>query len=749
MVRERLRDRNNVIAILLIGFVLILMLRLIQIQIVSGEYYSDLSENKRIRIIAVEAPRGLFLDRYGREIAGNRPGYVVEIVKTEVVQESISYVAQELVRILDNNGEGIGVDFTIEGGPLRFKLRDRDMELKWKEKHSIPAEYDAAKTLEFLRDKHSISEDMSDELAIKVLAILYKINEQSYLAYQPLEIARDVSMATVAQVEERHLDLSGVNVTVKPIRHYKEGNLASHVLGYLGSINRQELEDLAGKGYTQNDVIGKSGLEKILEEELKGVRGARQVEVNSVGRLISTLGERPSISGNNVFLTLDSQLQQAAERILSETMERIQAGEMGREYPNAKSGAAVVIDVNTGEVLAMVSCPSYNPNLFVTGISEKDWEELNPRSDDPLEPRPLYNNAIQAAVPPGSTFKMVLALAALQEEVITPETIIVGRGIYRAIPGASPACWIWNQNRTTHGPENVVDAIKDSCNYFFYETSRLLGIDKMEEYARKFGLGERTGIELSGEAAGIIAGPTYKTGIWKNVIKRYITGEMNIHDQEVVDNVFSLLDVQFNTWNQMRKALEDLGINEIEHINKLISYINASRWTAGQTLSAAIGQGEHMYTPLQIANYIATIANGGTRYKPYLVKKIYDQQTGRYQYNEPEVLGRVNISPGNLRAVFEGMQAVTKTGGTAASAFRDAAVNIAGKTGTAQNPGYDGYAWFAGFAPYEEPQIAVAVVIFQGGSGNYSAPVAKAIIEEYLKINNRGIEIMPGNDLVR
>ncbi len=749
MVRKRLRDRNNVIAILLVGFVVVLIFRLIQIQIVSGEYYSDLSENKRIRIIDVEAPRGLFLDRYGREIAGNRPGYVVEIVKTEVVQESISYVAQELVRILHKNGEGVRVDFIIDADPIRFKLGDREAEFKWKKDHSVPVGYDAGETLEFLRDKHNISEDMSDELALKALAILYKINEQSYLAYQPLEIARDVSMATVAQIEERHLDLSGVNVMVKPIRHYKKESLASHVLGYLGSINRQELENLRDKGYTQNDVIGKSGLEKVLEEELRGIRGARQVEVNSKGRLISTLGERPPISGNSVFLTLDLRLQETAEQVLRETMERIRTGEMGKEYPNAKSGAVVVLDVHTGEVLAMVSYPAYNPNLFVTGISEKDWEKLNPKTEDPLEPRPLYNNAIQAAIPPGSTFKMILALGALQEQVITPETIIVGKGIYRGIPGASPACWIWNQNRRVHGPENVVSAIKDSCNYFFYEVGRLLGIDKIEEYARRFGLGQRTGIELTGEAAGIIAGPTYKTGIWKNVIKRYISDEMNIHEQEIVDDVFNLLNVQFSTWTQMRKALEDIGINGAEHIDKLISYINASRWTAGQTLSAAIGQGEHMYTPLQIANYIATIANGGTRYRPHLIKKVFDQQTGSYRYVEPEVLDSIDISPENLKSIFDGMLAVTNPGGTAASAFRDTAVNIAGKTGTAQNPGYDGYAWFAGFAPFEDPQIAVAVVIFQGGSGNYSAPIAKAIIEEYLKVNSSGTEIKPGNNLAR
>ncbi len=749
MIWKRLQDRNNVIALLLALIAITLVFRLIQLQIVNGEYYSDLSENKRIRRIEVEAPRGQFLDRYGREIAGSRPGYVVEIVKTELVQERISEVAQQLVRILDRNGEHIRVEFPISDNPVRMVFNSQEEEQKWKKTYKIPQEYKADQALKFLREKNGVSPDMPVHMAIKVLAILQKIGQQSYLAYQPLEIARDVSMVTVAQIEERHLDLPGVNVEVKPVRHYKEGSLAAHVMGYLGSINQQELEGLADKGYTQNDIIGKAGLERVLEEELKGTSGAKQVEVNSVGRLISTLGQRPPIPGNSVFLSLDSRLQQTTEKALAETLEKIQTGQLGTEYPNARSGAAVALDVNTGEVLALASYPAYDPNLFSNGISTEDWSLLNPQSNDPMEPRPLYNNAIQAAIPPGSTFKMVTAIAALEENVIDLETTIVDKGVYRVIPGASPACWIWNQQWTTHGSETVVDAIRDSCNYFFYEVSRLLGIDKLEEYAGKFGLGQRTGIELPGEAAGVIAGPTYKTEVWRNVIKRYMTETMGIQDTATIEKVFDLTNIQFDTWTQMRRALEDLGISNIDYINKLISFINASKWTAGQTLSAAIGQGEHMYTPLQMANYVASIANGGTRYKPHLVKKIYNQQTGEYENIQPQVLGKIDISPDNLKAVFDGMQAVTKPGGTAGYAFIDAKVDIAGKTGTAQNPGYDGYAWFAGFAPYDNPQIAVAVVIFQGGSGNYSAPVAKAMFEEYLKVNNEGVEMQTGNALVR
>jgi penicillin-binding protein 2 len=264
MIWKKLQDRNTVIALFLSLIAAALVFRLIQLQIVSGEYYSDLSENKRIRRIDVEAPRGLFLDRYGREIAGNRPGYVVEIVKTEIVQETISEVAQDLVRILDGNGEHIRVEFAIAADPVRFVQDSREKEIEWKKKYKIPEEYDAPKALEFLREKYEISPDMTDAQAVQALAILHKIGEQSYLAYQPLEIARDVSMLTVAQIEERHMDLPGVNVEVKPIRYYREGNLASHVLGYLGSINQEELESLADKGYTQNDIIGKSGLEKVL-----------------------------------------------------------------------------------------------------------------------------------------------------------------------------------------------------------------------------------------------------------------------------------------------------------------------------------------------------------------------------------------------------------------------------------------------------------------------------------------------------
>lgn len=262
----------------------------------------------------------------------------MEIIKTEIVEEKISDVAQDLVRILDSNGEHIRIEFVIAADPVRFVFDSWEKELEWKKKNKIPQESSAAQTLALLREKFEISPDLPDTLAVQALAILYKIGEQSYLAYQPLEIARDVSMLTVAQIEERHLDLPGVNVEVKPIRYYREGSLAAHVLGYLGSINQEELEVLGDKGYTQNDIIGKSGLEKVLEEELKGLNGAKQVEVNSVGRLISTLGEKPSIPGNNVFLTLDMRLQQTAERALWETMEKYKPVKWGPSTPMQNRG---------------------------------------------------------------------------------------------------------------------------------------------------------------------------------------------------------------------------------------------------------------------------------------------------------------------------------------------------------------------------------------------------------------------------
>jgi len=750
MLWKKLMDRYNVIALVLIVLMIALISRLFQLQVVQSEYYSDLSENKRIRKIEVEAPRGLFLDRYGREIAGNRPGYVIEIVKTEIVDEKLNYVVQSLVETLRKNGERIKTDFPITLDSQEFQFKNSLEEEEWKKKYGIPIEYNVEQTFHFLRVKNDIPRSLPDDLVLDILAVLQRIKEQGYRSYQPVEIARDVSMQTVAEIEENHMDLPGVNVEVKPIRYYKEGNLAAHILGYLGNINQNELEQFKEKGYDRNDIIGKSGLEKVLEEELKGIDGVKRVEVNNLGQLIRTLeGEKLPVPGDNVFLTIDSQLQKIAEQTMEETLTKIQNGEMGHVYENAKSGAVVAIDVKTGEVLVMSSFPSYDPNLFATGISQEDWNVLNPQVSDPMAPRPMYNNAIQAAAPPGSTFKMVTATAALEEGVITPDTIIVDRGVYTKVPGARPACWLWNARRQTHGPENIVDAIKHSCNYFFYEIGHRLGIENMEKYAKKYGLGQKTGIELSGESAGIVAGPTYKSAIWKNVIKRYMENTMNVKDEKIIEQVQNLIYRKFSTWNEMCRILAEYGITETAHINKLIPYINAARWLPGETLSAAIGQTNHIYTPLQMANYIATLANGGIRYRPHLIKKIYDQSTGEYRIKEPEIVEEIEIRPENLKAIHEGMHEVTKPGGTASLAFYRFPVEVAGKTGTAQNPGYDSYAWFVGFAPCDDPQIAVAVVIMQGGHGNYAAPIAKAVFEEYLKVGKEGAQVNRGNTLVQ
>ncbi|MBA1335230.1 MAG: Peptidoglycan D,D-transpeptidase MrdA [Firmicutes bacterium] len=746
---KKLLDRHNLIALFLGLLAFALVFRLVQLQIVQGEYYNDLSENKRIRRIVIEAPRGAFLDRFGREIAGNRPGYVIEIVKTEIVDEKINYVVQKTVEILERNGEKVKADFPINIETMEYKFSSKTQEQEWKKRYGVPADYSAGEAYRFLREKNSIPDETPDHMAVMVLGVLQSIKEQGYRSYQPIEIARDVSMETVAQIEERHMDLPGVNVEVKPIRYYREGSLAAHVLGYLGNINQDELERLKDKGYDQNDFIGKSGLEKVLEEELKGVDGYKQVEVDAYGRLVRTLGENPPVLGNNVFLTLDARLQRTAEKAMEDTLRNIQEGKLGEKFPNARSGAVVAMDVHTGEVLALASYPAYDPNLFSTGISSQDWIALNPQTSNPMDPRPMYNNAIQAALPPGSTFKMVVGIAGMQEGVVTPKTIIVDRGVYTKIPGASPACWIWNSRRGTHGPETMWEAIRDSCNYYFFEVSRLLGIKNMEKYANMFGLGVKTGIELPGEASGVAAGPTYKAAVWKNAVKRYMTADMGVEDEDLIKGVQDLVGEDFGSWNQLRKSIVDLGITDNTHINKLITLINSGRWTPGQTLSAAIGQGEHMFTPLQMANYIATVANGGTRYKPHLIKKVYDQSTGEYKVKEPEVVERIEISPENLDAVFKGMNAVTRPGGTASSAFRGLPVEVAGKTGTVQNPGYDDNAWFVGFAPYDNPQIAVAVVIFQGGHGSYAAPVARAIFEDYLGINMQGTKLEPTNALTR
>jgi penicillin-binding protein 2 len=500
-----------------------------------------------------------------------------------------------------------------------------------------------------------ISEDvvtrLSQLLGVDQNDIKAKIKAHS--GFDPIRIKNDVGPEILTIIEEQKAAYPGVVIEVQPIRNYIYKEQAAHTFGYVSEISDEELEKRKGEGYRTGDIVGKFGLEKVYDQELRGVNGGEQVEVDVTGKPVQILGRKVPVPGNDLVLTIDQKLQEAAERAVDEQLVKI----------GAKAAAAVVLNPQTGEVLAMVSRPAFDPNLFAHGISNKDWKIIN---DNPYYP--MDNKAITGEYPPGSTFKIVTGAAALTEGKVTAEEKILDTGRHWIIPKV-------NADGEALGWINFREALAHSDNVYFYEMGNRLGIDMLEKYARMFGLGQKTGINLPYESDGLVANRAYK--------------------KKVFD--------------------ED--------------------WYLAETFDAAIGQGFNLATPLQVALVMSEIANGGTRYQPYLVKKIMAPDGSIVQEFKPTVLGKLDVSPDIIRLIQNALSDVTKIG-TAASFFgSDFPVNIAGKTGTAENSHGKDHGWFVAYGPFDNPNIVVAVLVENGGYGAESAvPIGKRILEAAFNI---------------
>lgn len=811
MIKKYFKDRLDIIRVISILISLVIIFRLADLQIVKGEYYWKKSETLRTRNISVTAPRGSIVDRYGRVIAANKLSYSVNIMKTEVPQETLNDIALSVINIIEQNGDSHKDDIPIMINPVRFTFRDDEInwknkygisldasakeayqklridfdipedtidveayevlkeknvelpfdikdfifdfkksEIKWKESNGFSAEATAEEVFDELCKKYKIPRDSyNDEQAKKILAIKYLVGQNKYKAYEPVEIAVNIKDETRARIEENKIFLPGVEIMQKPLRYYPNNDLAGHLIGYMSKIG-SELEELSKQGYKPQDMVGKSGIEYSMEKYLKGQDGSKQIEVDVRGTLINTLGESDPVPGDTVFLTIDAKLQKIVEESLSATMENIRNGKgINKPYPNATSGAVVAIDVNTGKVLAMASEPKLDPNLFAGGISNADWKMLQPTSKDIYAPKPLINNAISATLPPGSTMKMVTAVAGLESKVITTKEIIVDKGYYTAVPGVSPSCAVWKSNRYAHGPQNTMLAIKNSCNYYFFEVGRRMGGAVFEEFAQKFGFGQKTGIELISEQEGNVEGPEHKKALYKRYMNSYLANTLKIEDENIRSEIVAFIDDNPGA-RKIRNRLEELGISDNKAVSRILKYVNDSKYQPGEVLNAAIGQGMNDVTPLQMANYIATLVNGGTRFKPYLVDKVIAYDGTVKLQKQPEILDRIDIDETYLESIKKGMYAVNnEPGGTARSIFAGSKVVISGKTGTAEaGKGYDEHAWYVAFAPYDKPEIAVAIMITQGGKGHYPAPIARAVIEGYLAPEEAEDIINDGNDLI-
>jgi len=682
---EKRKKIDNLLRFFLVMVSLIFLslgVRLFYLQVVNEEVYQTKSEQNRIRLLAIEPRRGDILDANGQVLATSKPVFNITMSHLDD-KESEKMAVNNLAKLLN-----------------------------------MP--------------------DLTAEV------IQEKINNHSR-KFEPVEIVKipwgKEATELISRLEERRDELPGVNIVVEPLRYYPNGSLAGHLLGYIGQISEEELERYGEDVYDLNDKIGKTGLERVYERYqetengpeigLRGKKGAQQVEVDATGRVVRELPLTiQPVPGNTLQLTLDAKLQKVLEDSLDEVI-----AEVKKKFPKAKAAGAVVLDVKTGAILAMASKPDMNPNDFVDGSFAQKADYYNDK--DLL---PVFNRALQATYPPGSTFKMVTAMAALASEAnIDPTYRVNCAGRYWKAP--------YIKCTKVHGRVNMYEAIAKSCNTYFQYVGELAGIDKINEVAKEFGLGVKTGFnDVLGEAAGIVPSPERKEKLNEPWVKEK-------HEEKVaeIEEKYDKLISQAETDREKKKLTREKNqaLNQ-EKSRYKIEYNFYVKWKPYETYNTSIGQGDNSYTVLQLANYIATLANGGNRYKPYLVEKIISPDGDVIKEFEPELVHKVSLDPQILEEAKKGMLLVTQPGGTAYSLFKDfpPEIKVAAKTGTAQtgrvgdNKNKEFHGVFVAFAPYDDPQIAFAGVVEYGESGYGSAgKVAKAVFEEYFGLTNNSEDI--------
>lgn len=679
--QEKLNLRYNILKIVIIAIGIILLLQLFNLQIIHGKEYNETSNTRLTRETVLEAARGSINDRNNICLAGTKMGFNVELYRSKITTEALNNCILNTINILEKNGDKYKNKFPIKIEPFEHTFSTEERFNSWKETNNLKKELSAEECFYEFKEKYDITNTDIKEIS-KIIAVRYEISQNGYSSTRPIIIAEDISRESAMELSEPKEDMGGISISTQAIRKYTSGSLGSHVVGYIGRITEEDLENNKDR-YDANDYIGRNGIEHLFEDYLKGTDGVRLIDMDIDGNITAEYIQQEAVAGADITLTIDAGLQRVTENALKDNIEKIRSGGFSKAY-DAKGGAAVVMDVKTGEVLALASYPDYEPELFINGISTAKWNEYNGE-----ETKALYNRAVQGTYAPGSTFKMITAIAGLETGNITRTEKIQDRGKYPL--AHRPVCWIYTDYGTTHGWINVSQAIKYSCNYFFYEVGNRMGIDLLEKYAKYFGLGEKTGIELYGEANGLLA---------------------------------------------TRENLEKTG----------------ETWNLGNTLSAVIGQGQNSFSPIQMAKYISMLTNGGKQITPTLVKEIKKSDGTIVEQEEidkyvDEKLNRtreekadLNINSENLKTVLEGMKGVTQEAdGTAYGAFRNLSIEVGGKTGSAEAGNYTN-GWFVGFAPFDEPEIAIIVLVENANKGSYAAEVARKVIDEYFGLNTKKVE---------
>ena len=649
------------------AFLLLFGAVLYDAQILHGSENRARSISSNATSEVVPASRGIITDRNGKVLVSNRLAYTLVFDRSGFTDDaSLNDAILRLIRLCQETGTAWNDTLPIaQTGSFLRCTNDRSESLtQYLEKNKLTATAAGRQLIAEMRALYHVDESLSEKDARLVIGVRYELHSRDSYTF-----AEDVSSEVLSLITDGRYE--GVSIRTASARVYNT-TLAAHILGTIGPIWQEEWSSnektgyvgYADKGYSMNDLVGKDGVEKAFEEYLRGTDGRRLITTDEDGKLTGELYTREPQPGGTVALTLDIDLQADVERALAQTITG-----MIDEDSNERGGAAAVVSVGSGEVLALASYPTYDLSTF-----NEDYEDLV--ADERL---PMFNRATQGTYAPGSTFKMCTAVAALESGIITPSSIIQDRGIYTYYRDPQPMCWVYRQGGSTHGRINVTQAITVSCNYFFYEVGRLTGIRTLDSYASQFGLGQSTGIEI-GDSSGVLASPEWADS----------------HNRE---------------------------------------------WTDGQTITAAIGQSYNLFTPLQLANYIATLVGGGEHYQAHLLKNVkeYDNSRLLYVYDD-EPLNTVEMSGSTVEAVTKGMHELTVSGGVA-FAFRDCVVSAGAKTGSAQVGTDIANGVFVAYAPYEDPEIAVAIVIEKGGSGAALATAAVEIINSWFSHTDDGAAI--------
>ena len=709
------------LALLLIGFVMVLY----NLQIVKGDEYRAASTVKIANTVTVEAARGELLDRYGRSLVGNRATYEItlnsslmgaeaernanlmeliticrendlEWTDTLPISKDAPFTYTDENALVYTNSEG-KVKFSYLGSLLNaLPLGDKILPNRWDSDDLAAASSvadlgegpTAEEVIDGLRQYFLIDESLSDADARALIGVLYELNLRSQNVKQTEYIfAQDVDIDVISAVKER--SLTGVNISATTVRQYNTTS-AAHLLGRVGSIQSANWETYKAKGYNMNDKVGIDGMEAAFEDYLRGKSGTLIQEMNTSGKVVSEswmvddeTGEAMEPEpGNHVMTTLDLRLQEKVEEVLANTIENL--------ADTKEKGAVVVQSVNDGGILAMASYPTYDLSTVYSST-----EAYKAVSDDPRNP--FVNRATSEIYYPGSTFKPLVAIAALEEGLVTPTEKIQDTGALQ-LPEEEhypygdyhPQCWIYRQYRGTHGWENMADALRDSCNIYFYTLGHRLGIDKIDEYAAMFGLGQKTGLELS-EAEGYVAGPE-------------------------------------------------------------TSAMLGQEWYGGNLLSAAIGQDNTKITMLQLSNYIATLVNGGNRYQTHLLKTVKSSDFSEtvYEY-EAQPVETLDLDPAYVEAVKKGMWEVANDEESTVDQYlSNLAVEVGAKTGSAQvSADENANAVFVLFAPYDDPEIVISMVVEGGASGANLASAAGEIVNYYFGSEHTMESIGTENTLIR